>query len=978
MKRSIAPRRRPLLGTAAVSVLASVSAGMAIAQVSDDPQSLPSRSDDTTSRMDRVVVVGTNIAGAAPVGSEPVTINADEAARTGLSNVADIVRRLPQVQMGVGDDVGFQGGTANMGYNQGQTETINLRGLGAAATLVLVDGRRVVGGGAVSTLTEANQVPLAALERLEILPDGASAVYGSDAVAGVVNFVLRRDFEGLEATLRAGNQSGGDEWGGTLTAGKVWEDLGGLGRGNVLFTYEHQDRDSFLASDIARLRQDLRPLGGPDLRIDGNSASVGFSPNIISEGAQNPTIPRANNFTYWGVPAGDGTGLSGADLLLNNPNLVDAADYRDWTGKQVRDQFAIYLNQTLNENAELFGTLTYSQRETVSLHPAPTVRVPLAGTPYFIADLPANQIVQYSTLKDGQTRRFASDSETFGAVIGVRFDMSADWRGEIYGNFGRNEMCDSCVTGSLNIEALTAQIQAGNINPLSSSALTAIQADQVYGNTSFRSRTTLDNFVAKFNGPLFDLPAGPLRAAIGGEFRGESNANQNVSRTGPANELSVLSTYRGSRYSRDIYSLFAEFNVPLIGSDMNVPLVQDLTFSAAARLDDYSDVGTTTNPRLGFTWDVNDQFRFFGNWGTSFRAPSVSDVNPSAVTSGTNFIAFNVNPLIENGAAPPIPAFGLPGRANFALMLGSNPDLAPEESENWSLGARFDHKGFELGATLWNISYDGQIIFPGTIPAMALSAFSPEFAPPAYGGWSSFIIPVNNPLTCDNNDLSTADPVLQRFLANVNYDFVNAGGDFSATSSLRNAFCQINAIADSRIQNVGSVEQRGVDLDARYTFDIGDVNVSARIGASRQLRHDISARPGAPFVSQIGSLDATTGGFKWRGTAGVTALWRDFDATVSGRYLHSITASNLLTAEGLPGGAVRELPAHTEFDLTLGYRREFDRPAFGGLKGWRAQLTVTNVLDDYPAFFVTNGGTWNGKYGLPFGRTYSASLTASF
>jgi iron complex outermembrane receptor protein len=983
MKLSITPYTRLLLGTAALSVLASFSAGVASAQATTQPPASATPQEEEEDEGDRVVVVGTNIAGAAPVGSEPIVITAEEASRTGLSNVADIIRRMPQVQSGVGDDTGFQGGTSQQGYNQAQTETINLRGLGSAATLILVDGRRVVGSGALSTVTEGNQVPLSALSRLEILPDGASAMYGSDAVAGVVNFVLRRDYEGFEATLRAGNQSGGDEWNATLLGGTVWDDFGGFGGGNVLVTYEHQDREAFRTGEMARLRQDLRPVGGPDLRIDGANASVGFSPNIISQGAPNATIPRAGNFTYWGVPSGNGTGVTAANLSLNNPNLVDSSDYRDWTGEQVRDQVAVYLNQTLNENAELFATLSYTNRETTSAHPAATATLALAGTPYFIAGLPANQQVQYSSLKDGVTRTFASESETIGVVLGVKLDLPNAWAGELYANFGRNEQCDSCVTGSINRAAFAAQVQAGNINPLSSTPLTDAQAATIYGDASFRSRTTLDDFVAKFNGPLFDLPAGPLKAAVGAEFRKESNANENFSRTGVTNAFSVLSTFDDTKLSRDIGSISAELNIPVVAPDMNVPLVQNLTLSAAARYDNYSDVGSTTNPRLGFTWDVIDQLSFFGSWGTSFRAPSVTDVNPNAVTSGTSLAYFNTNPAITNGASPGFPLFGLPGSANFALMLGSNPDLVPEESENWSVGTRFTHEGFEFGATLWNISYDNQIIFPGTIPALFGAPFNPAFAAPNYGGWGAFIIPVNNPATCNNNDLSTADPVLQQYLASVNYDFVNAGGDFSSTSSLQNTFCQVNAIADSRITNVGSVEQRGVDFDARYSHTLGDVLLQARLGLSQQLKFDISPQPGAPFNDQIGDLALGSGGFEWRGTAGLTAIWQNFDATVGSRYLGEIRASGQLAPNGLPGGPVREIPAHVEFDLTLGYNTNYEQPQFAGLRGWRAQLAVTNVMDDLPGMFFSEGSSlgvpaWNIRYGSPFGRTYSASLTARF
>ncbi|GFE82407.1 TonB-dependent receptor [Steroidobacter agaridevorans] len=928
--------------------------------------------------LEEIVVVGTQIAGAAPVGSDPVVVSREDAALTGLANPADILRRMPQVVSG---DVGFQGGTANQGYNGSQMDTINLRGLGAGATLVLVDGRRVVGAGGAATATDANQVPLAALERLEILTDGASAVYGSDAVAGVVNFVLRKDYDGVEATARVDDQSGGTQYGATLIAGTVWEDLGGLGGGNILVTYEHLDRESFNAGKIARLRQDLRPLGGPDLRVYDDDATVGFSPNIISQGLPNSTIPQARAYTYWGVPSGDGTGLTAGSLALNQPNLVEGADYKDWTGEQVRDQLAVYFNQSLTTNLELFGSLSYTDRETVSEHLSPTVKVPLLGTPYFIAGLPANQTVQYSTLKDGQTRVFSAQAETIGAVLGLRASLPGNWAAEAYLNYGRNQQCDSCVTGAINTAALTAQAQAGNINPLSSVPLTAAQLDLVYGNSRFESRTTLEDAVLKFNGPLFDLPAGPVRAAVGGEFRTEANANRNLSRTGPTNALTQLSNYDGSEFDRDIGSVFLELNIPLVNRGMDVALIRSLTLSASARYDDYSDVGGTTNPRLGFNWDLTDQFSLRGSWGTSFRAPSVTDANPYAVTSGTPSRVPNYDPRITNGVLPPgfLGPFGI---ANAALMLGSNPDLVPEESENWSLGASFEHEGFNIGLTYWNISFDNQIIFPGSIPAYLQA--TPASVPANggnYDGWGALIIPVNNPASCNNADLGTADPTLQRFLESVNYDFVSSGGDYSFASPLKNDFCRVNVIIDSRIQNVGSVEQSGIDFNTSYAHQLGDVNLIGQLALSYQLENDISTGPGVPAVSQIGNLTDPTSLFEWRGTAGLTALWNGFDATVMARYLDSMLATGQLGANGLPGPD-RNMSSYTVFDLTLGYGAEFDERRLGVLRGWRAQVAITNVADDEPDFMVTSGDSsgaaWNFKYGLPFGRTYSAQLTARF
>ena len=921
---------------------------------------------DTTQQIDEleeIVVVGTQIRGVDPVGSDPIQISREEATLTGLASTADILRRLPQNQTRVGGDVAFQGGTGNQGYNGAQVDGINLRGLGSSATLILVDGRRVVGGGAASTLTDANQIPVRALERLEVLVDGASAVYGSDAVAGVVNFVTRRDFDGVEVTLRADDQSGGDQFGGTLLVGKTWDN------GNILGWYERLDRDGFTSGKIPRLRQDLRPLGGPDMRINSDNASVGFSPNIITQFlGPNTDIPRALTYTYFGVPAGDGTGLTGADLAFNQPNLVDGSDYQEWTGEQTVDRFALYLNQSVTSNVELFGSLTYTDRETVTEYPAPTIRIPLAGTPYFIADLPPDQVVQYSTLKDGRNRTFSGAAETTGAVVGIRADFSGDWEAEAFFNYGRNEQCDSCITGTINSEALATQVFLGNINPLSSVPLTDAQAASVYGDSTFESRTTLEQFVARFNGPLFDLPAGPMRAAVGAEFRTETNANRNTSMSGPTNAPMQLSTYGSSEYDRDISSLFVE---------LNMPLAERLTLSAALRYDDYSDFGDTTNPKLGVTWDVTDKFTLQGTWGTSFRAPTVTDINPAAVASGTATPAPNWDPDIVNGFLPAgiIGPFGL---TNAALMLGSNPDLVAEEADTWSITASFAHEGFDLSLTYWDITYDDQIVFPGTLVYLAATPADVPANGGNYQGWESYIIPVNNPATCDNSDISTADPVLQPFLESLNLDFVAGGGAFSRGSTLTNNFCQVNVILDSRIQNVGEVHKTGIDFSVGYSTEIGNADLITQLALTHFLSNDIVVAPGESEVSEIGSLGDGPSVFEWSGTAGATVLWNGFDASLVARYLSSMLATGQLQANGLPGGPDRNISPYTQLDLTLGYGADLDESRF--LEEWRLQLAVTNITDEYPDFFAPGdqASAWDLKYGMPFGTTYSLQLTATF
>jgi iron complex outermembrane receptor protein len=276
--------RRWEIGAAAMA-LAIVQATPAAAQDGDRAAVRDSQDEQGTVETsaekpegDNVIVVtgtGTNISGVAPVGSEAIAIDREQILATGKTTPADVVRTLPQVR-NLGD---FREGGTQGSANSQQGNAINLRGPGPEATLVLVDGRRVVGTGAAAIFTEANQVPLAALERIEVVADGASAIYGSDAVAGVVNYVLRKDFEGVEASFRMSNSTGGWEYTPGVTAGARWS-VGGRD-GNIIASYEYTRRDPYRRGENRWTRQDLRPVGGPDLRINGTTGSAAAPGNIV-------------------------------------------------------------------------------------------------------------------------------------------------------------------------------------------------------------------------------------------------------------------------------------------------------------------------------------------------------------------------------------------------------------------------------------------------------------------------------------------------------------------------------------------------------------------------------------------------------------------------------------------------------------------------------------------------------------------------
>lgn len=258
-------------GLMSSSALAQTAATPAPAdQVATSPeQADPEISDDNV-----IIVTGTNIAGTAPVGTQAVTLNRESILNTGKTSLADVLRDLPQVtNLGI-----YREGATQGGYNATQANGINLRGLGIGGTLTLVDGHRLPSTGTVSTITEANQLPIAMIERVEVILDGSSAVYGSDAVGGVVNYVTRKNLRGVEATARLTLVDGYKEYGGSITAGHTWDNLGGLGAGNLIVSYDYTWRDKMWASSRERLSQNLTQFGGIDNRITGGALNGGVGP----------------------------------------------------------------------------------------------------------------------------------------------------------------------------------------------------------------------------------------------------------------------------------------------------------------------------------------------------------------------------------------------------------------------------------------------------------------------------------------------------------------------------------------------------------------------------------------------------------------------------------------------------------------------------------------------------------------------------
>jgi len=930
-----------------------------------------SNTDDQAATLDsvKVTAIGTNIEGIQPVGSKSMALEREAMTASGLGSISDVMRSLPQIQ---NNDAFSEGGTAgDGGGNLTQGTTLNLRGIGSSATLLLIDGRRVAMTGTQASFTEANQVPMIALERVEVIADGASAIYGSDAVAGIVNYVLRKDYEGVEASLRFSDEGGFHQRVGSLLAGVAWNALGG---GNLVFAYERTERDALVAGKNPRLRQDQTRYGGLDWRVDGRHSSVGFNANIVVPRAdRNPEIPQANNWDYWSVPAGsDGVGLTAADLILNRPNLIDGSDYIDYVGKMLRDQYSLFFQQQVTERVSFYSQILHRERSVVSHTmdwPTRFTEVMLpASSPYYISGIPGvapgeTLMVHYNAYKDlGRAQHFRNNENQTTWTAGIKLELGADWKGDVSWTDSENTSCGWCVPRyNTNWSAFNAQVAAGNINPLSNQPLSAAQIASFTGINIQRNISTLKDALVKFNGPLFDLPGGKVRAAVGAGYSESEMEQFNFANRAAGNIDYVDTAPPESRIGRELKSLFTEVYVPVIGEGNAVPGIKSLSLVGALRHDRYSDVGTTTNPKLGLTWDVNDALSLRGSWGKSFRAPNLLELNPWAFSNR------GVNEVDNNSGDPAIIDGVSPGRAWQLYVVGANTNLRPETAKTWSAG--FDYvfsaiDGLRLSATYYHIAYENRI----ATPELGEYYASPE----GRATWAAYIIPVQNPAGCLRDDPSTWDPVMRQYMdLPVLYGNLGRLDTTLGFNQENNNPCQTNVISDGRNTNLSATEQAGLDIELNWAIpsEIGFWNLSA--ATTRVLKHEQQLAAGLPKADRRGLYNEPSS-IRARGNLG----WYlgDWGVNLFANYVGSYTNDLPITWAGVRRPAHR-VGSWTTWDLGVQWSQMVEA---AWLHEIRVGFNVNNVFDRDPPIVLSGNRTFNPSKSNPFGRTWAVTVALSY
>ena len=471
------------------------------------------------SPVEEIVVTGSLIRGGGDSPSPIVRLSRESLDRAGQATVADALQALPQAFGGTSTPQTALIGSDGLGTNFSASTGVNLRGLGADSTLVLVNGRRLAGSGLQGDFADVSAIPTAAVDRVEVLLDGASALYGSDAVGGVVNIILRSDFQGAETRLRAGGASqGGDgQFQAGQTFGRAWTG------GHIVVSYEYDQRDRLAASDRPQTADaDLRALGGTDHRLIYSHPG-----NILGLNADATAyVP------IFAIPNGQsGVGLSPSSFLPGQENLENYRAQGDILPRQ--DQHSIYISaaQDLTSRTHLSADLRYTERSVDYNQPgALDVFQVTAANPYFVSpDGSPSQVIGYSFADELGPVRNHGRTANAGVSTGATFDFGRTWKLDLYADWAQttDELFSTrLINGGFLDEALgntpddptTAYSPSrdGYFNPYGDGGANGRTVLNFVGSGYNRtaSRSRVESLNAKADGVLFDLPGGEVKISV--------------------------------------------------------------------------------------------------------------------------------------------------------------------------------------------------------------------------------------------------------------------------------------------------------------------------------------------------------------------------------------------------------------------------------------------------------------------------------
>ena len=1030
---------------------------------------------------EQVLITGSLIRGTAAVGVPVTNLSPQDFRTTGALTTSDLFRTVPQFNV-------IPGPVATQAANVERGTRVNLRQLdtgSAPRSLMMVDGMRYPAQGMGLCQIDPSIIPTAAVDRVDLLLDGASATYGSDAIGGVINIILKRAYDGAVSEIGFRTAAGG---GVTYLASQLW------GRtwdgGDITLGYNWYNTSPTQGNFSSKFTFDFSPWGLDNRNPIGSSA-----PGTISLGAVTNTNDTSDNFypaangrnctNCFAVPTGTGSPFnpinggigptapfSGSTLAwntsVNGMAVFNTAGNSGLNGtRNVSNPYAltyyssgaqyngasITVDQRLTKNISFYGEGFYGMRRITFLNNTTTNQLTGIGVPTFnpyypTGGAPNNLRVSYnmSVESPSLTGAYGMGSRYQG---GLNIDLPGGWASQIYYAETRDAEYNH-VVGTINKNAVSAALgwtlnatPASGTNP--SIATWTKPATIPYLNlfcdaNAFQcnSPTTL-NYVGNFSstseafwinekgikadGPLFSLPGGDVKMAVGANYTSYRFLIQQQVQ----NQTNPTLAFLSDPEARQVWAAFTQLNVPIIGENNALPGIRKLEIEGSWRHDLYSDVGGTSNPKVAFNWVVSDDIGLTirGSWGTSFRAPSFGEFSPISNVAWNGWglpsgvFTNNARIVIDCGTGTTAPAGSGAAKlqaAGFAcnsqpagLSLNgggkaavdahfrqyfnqSEAKLEPELSTNWGVGFDFAPttflRGLDVQATWYSIKINGLLINFG-------NPTTNRFADKDIG----FVFLTPSDVGCPA--AQNATPALCAPFQ----DMVRLALAHPTNTIPANAQTLIYWINDGGTMNKGWQKTQGVDFTASYDFDLGDFGAwNTGITGTYYLHNDAARIGGGAVSDTLYHVDlASVGGvaqlgveslprFKYRARLG----WSNGPFSIVGfmdytsHFYHSQTAPPNVNFQCLQAGATLGAtggtfpcalnnysniePSYYTFDLSFGYDTG-DTPVNDYLKHISLQLVVQNIMDQESPFeyrIATGGGNpcacdiTKGLYGRSF------------
>ena len=875
----------------------------------------------------RVEVTGSAIRRVDAEASLPVTIvTREEIARTGVTTAEQLLLQIPQIETLGGTAISAGAGLSTYG-----TASVSLRGLGSTRTLVLLNGRRLASFAGDDGSVNVNSIPIAAIERVEVLRDGASAIYGSDAVAGVINFITRQDYQGVEVGGQYGTptrEGGGQSYNFYAVGG-----IGDLAKDkfNITASIAYNKEKALYGAD-----RDFASVGTVlPYYISGatgqGNIEGGFTPGTGS--AANGTWREGTTQPGFGASPGTGYGNPLARTnqceLINmrlDPNLTrkgtpfcnyDTAPFVGLVPETDRFNANVNLNWMLTKDVQLFAEATYADQTVIQTYQGSPVRRSFMLTDslfqtkgidpvllikpdnpnYRIAadylnatgfgSLVGQPLAITSRVQDFGGRQQTDNAEQWRALVGLKGTAwNQDWEISYYHNV--SDLSGSVTGGYFSLTEYAKVIQSRtDWNPWSltqTPAFNAAIAGARYDGPTLSAKAVNDNVDGKITGEVWKLPAGPMLYAAGFQWS-KSSIELNPAEAQFTGDIAGLG---GATVNLD-----EDRTIGAIYGQLDIPIIKGLDATLALRYDDYSDFGGTTNYYASIRWQPIKDLLLRGAYGTGFRAPTLSDL---------------YYPVVLGSSAQ----FNDPVTGQTDLQVneytGGNSQLKPETSTQWGIGFVWQPiRQFSFGVDYFNIEMEDIIATPSTQEVVSGNATGN----PAY-----------------------ANSVVR-----------DAGGDIETVTSVT--------------VNTGSAKVQGYDFTANWrdTYSWGTPSVGYT--GTYMSKFDQTS-PGGLLSQKVGTivdadcnpvLDSDSGGVipRYKHDLQFGYSYGPWQATLTQHYYTSYNTSCDLN------GDQNETGDQQIWDLQF---------AWTGIKNFRVALGVKNLFDKDPPIFIPVSNQFQSGYDI--------------